>query len=86
MLLLFPGIFSYGPQAHLLRGVVEQNVIFHVMDYALCLSESKRSICRKEGLIDRRNSGVSLVKTRGTLTFSFLLVVSVLIGYLVNSV
>ena len=57
---LFAGIHSQGPQAHLLRGVVEQNVIFHVMDYALCLSESKKAICRTEGLISGRNSSVSL--------------------------
>ncbi|XP_066925295.1 alkaline phosphatase-like [Clytia hemisphaerica] len=54
------GIYSQGPQAHLLRGVVEQNVIFHVMDYALCLSESKKSICRTEGLISGRNNSVTL--------------------------
>ncbi|MDO5620842.1 MAG: alkaline phosphatase [Paracoccus sp. (in: a-proteobacteria)] len=29
------GIFAYGPWAHLFGGVVEQNVIFHVMNYAV---------------------------------------------------
>ena len=47
---LFLGIYASGPQAHMIRGVVEQNYIFHVMDYALCLSESKSSICEREGL------------------------------------
>jgi alkaline phosphatase len=27
-------IFAYGPMAHLLQGITEQNYIFHVMDYA----------------------------------------------------
>ncbi|EDO45655.1 predicted protein [Nematostella vectensis] len=41
------GIYSRGPWAHLLTGVVEQNVIFHVMDHALCLSSSKQGTCSK---------------------------------------
>ncbi|XP_048583897.1 alkaline phosphatase, tissue-nonspecific isozyme [Nematostella vectensis] len=41
------GIYSTGPWADLLTGVVEQNYIFHVMDHALCLSQSKQSQCTK---------------------------------------
>ncbi|MCB1809020.1 MAG: alkaline phosphatase [Candidatus Competibacteraceae bacterium] len=33
------GIFAQGPKAYLFRGVVEQNYIFHVMDYAASLRE-----------------------------------------------
>ena len=44
---LFLGIHATGPFAHLFRGVVEQSYIFHVMDYALCLTESKQSFCTK---------------------------------------
>jgi alkaline phosphatase len=32
-------IFARGPQAHLFRGVREQNYIFHVMKYAFGASE-----------------------------------------------
>lgn len=31
------GIYSRGPFSHLLRGVVEQSFIPHVMKYAACL-------------------------------------------------
>ncbi|KAK3717864.1 hypothetical protein QZH41_004281 [Actinostola sp. cb2023] len=41
------GIYSQGPWADLLTGVVEQNVIFHVVDRSLCLSDSKQSQCTK---------------------------------------
>ena len=74
----FLGIYSYGPQAHLLRGVVEQNVIFHVMDYALCLSESKKEICRAEGLLPKQGSNNANYKT---LSYA-LLVLSVLLSAL----
>jgi alkaline phosphatase len=30
-------IFAYGPQAHLFHGIMEQNVIYHVMADALGL-------------------------------------------------
>ena len=33
------------------HGVVEQPYVFHVMDYALCLSESKQKSCVKH--VDR---------------------------------
>ncbi|XP_015752481.1 PREDICTED: alkaline phosphatase, tissue-nonspecific isozyme-like [Acropora digitifera] len=39
------GIFAEGPGAYLFHGVVEQQYVFHVMDYALCLSESKQKSC-----------------------------------------
>jgi alkaline phosphatase len=32
-------IYGRGPQAHLLRGVLEQNVIFHVMAEALGMQD-----------------------------------------------
>ncbi|KAJ7388201.1 hypothetical protein OS493_039273, partial [Desmophyllum pertusum] len=31
----------------LVHGVVEQQYVFHVMDHALCLSESKQKSCDK---------------------------------------
>lgn len=33
------GVFASGPWAHLLSGVIEQNVIPHVMAYASCVGE-----------------------------------------------
>lgn len=30
-------IFATGPQAHLFRGVIEENVIAHIMAYAACI-------------------------------------------------
>lgn len=39
------GIYADGPGAYLFRGVVEQPYIFHVMDHAMCLSDSKRDTC-----------------------------------------
>ena len=41
------GVFADGPGAYLFHGVVEQQYIFHVMDYALCLTESKQKSCVK---------------------------------------
>lgn len=37
------GIFASGPWAHLLSGVVEQNVIPHVMAYAACVGDGETS-------------------------------------------
>ena len=45
--LLYTGIYATGPFAHLFHGVVEQSYIFHVMDYALCLTRSKEELCTK---------------------------------------
>lgn len=33
------GIFAIGPYAHLFTGVLEQNVIPHLMAYASCVGE-----------------------------------------------
>lgn len=41
------GVFADGPGAYLFHGVVEQQYVFHVMDFALCLSESKQKSCEK---------------------------------------
>ncbi|XP_048578225.1 alkaline phosphatase isoform X2 [Nematostella vectensis] len=41
------GIYADGPGAYLMHGVVEQNYIFHVMDHALCLSDSKQGTCTR---------------------------------------
>ena len=43
----FAGVFAEGRGAYLFHGVVEQQYVFHVMDYALCLSESKQKSCEK---------------------------------------
>jgi len=45
------GVFADGPGAYLFHGVVEQPYVFHVIDYALCLSESKQKSCVKH--VDR---------------------------------
>ncbi|XP_068755644.1 alkaline phosphatase-like [Montipora capricornis] len=41
------GIFAEGPGAYLFHGVVEQQYVFHVMDYSLCLSKSKQKSCER---------------------------------------
>lgn len=41
------GIYADGPGAYLFHGVVEQQYIFHVMDHALCLSDSKQDTCEQ---------------------------------------
>lgn len=41
------GIYADGPGAYLFHGVVEQQYIFHVMDHALCLSDTKQGSCDK---------------------------------------
>lgn len=46
-LLWFSGIYADGPGAYLFHGVVEQQYIFHVMDHALCLSDSKSANCER---------------------------------------
>jgi len=45
------GVFADGPGAYLFHGVVDQQYVFHVMDFALCLSESKQKLCVKH--VDR---------------------------------
>ncbi|XP_020627403.1 alkaline phosphatase-like isoform X1 [Orbicella faveolata] len=41
------GVYADGPGAYLFHGVVEQQYIFHVMDHAMCLSESKQGTCEQ---------------------------------------
>merc|ERR1712212_510562 len=41
------GIFSRGPGAHLLRGSLEENVIHHVINYALCQGDYA-TVCDKK--------------------------------------
>lgn len=41
------GIFARGPSAHLLRGSLEENVIHHVINYALCQGEFA-TVCDKK--------------------------------------
>eukprot|EP00795_Rhopilema_esculentum_P004737 gene4737-21036_t len=45
------GVYARGPRAHLIHGVLEQNAIFHVMDYALCLSDSKKTLCEDQSRV-----------------------------------
>ena len=35
------GIYALGPMSHLFRGVMEQNVIAHVMAHAACIGDYK---------------------------------------------
>ena len=35
--------YATGPRSHFLRGVVEQNYLFQIMDYALNLTERARA-------------------------------------------
>ncbi|KAK2570594.1 Alkaline phosphatase [Acropora cervicornis] len=51
------GIFADGPGAYLFHGVVEQQYIFHVLDHALCLSQSKQNSCYRQG--DRRQVDIN---------------------------
>lgn len=42
------GIFAIGPHAHLFAGVVEQNLIPHIMAYTACLGDySSTDLCYK---------------------------------------
>ena len=41
------GIYADGPGAYLFHGVVEQQYIFHVMDHALCLSDTTQDTCEQ---------------------------------------
>ncbi|XP_057299612.1 alkaline phosphatase-like isoform X1 [Hydractinia symbiolongicarpus] len=50
------GIYARGTQSHLIRGVVEQNYIFHVVDYALCLSQNKQKLCAEEKTTTKSSS------------------------------
>lgn len=42
------GIFAIGPHAHLFDGVIEQNLIPHIMAYSACLGDySNTDLCYK---------------------------------------
>ena len=41
------GIYADGPGAYLFHGVVEQQYIFHVMNHALCLSDTTQDTCEQ---------------------------------------
>ncbi|KAJ7349556.1 hypothetical protein OS493_038580 [Desmophyllum pertusum] len=41
------GVYADGPGAYLFHGVFEQQYVFHVLDHALCLSNSKQKSCDK---------------------------------------
>lgn len=45
-------IFAQGPWAHLFTGVMEQNVIPHLMSYASCVGESANVCDKKEWSLD----------------------------------
>ena len=69
------GIYADGPGAYLFHGVVEQQYIFHVMDHALCLSDSKKGLCQKHvtrGGPGKINKGV---KSQGRIAVIYVLVV-----------
>jgi len=44
------GIYARGPQAHLVRGVMEQSDIYHIIDYSMCLTEDARNMCKGQGI------------------------------------
>lgn len=44
---IISGVYADGPGAYLFHGVFEQPYVFHVMDHALCLSNSKQESCAK---------------------------------------
>jgi len=76
------GIYADGPGAYLFHGVVEQQYIFHVMDHALCLSDSKQGSCDKHvarGGPAKKNKGsknqdLLFTKTK-RLAFIFLVII-----------
>lgn len=49
-------IFAHGPWAHLFTGVVEQNVIPHIMAYASCVGKGL-SVCELEAANKRPQKG-----------------------------
>ncbi|CAH3032764.1 unnamed protein product [Porites lobata] len=72
------GIYADGPGAYLFHGVVEQQYIFHVMDHALCLSDSKKETCDKHvtrgGPVKSDSSKTQVLKTKCLiLTFALVL-------------
>ena len=71
------GICADGPGAYLFHGVVKQQYIFHVMDHALCLSDSKQGTCNKHvtrgGPVTSDSSKTQVFKTK-CLILTFALV------------
>ena len=47
---ILQGIYARGPQAHLVRGVMEQSDIYHIIDYSMCLTEDARNMCKGQGI------------------------------------
>ena len=85
MFLPFTGVFADGPGAYLFHGVVDQQYVFHVMDYALCLSESKQKSCEKHVTRGGKphNNNKTLCSKSGTNTLTLpLLYVLLLIAAL----
>jgi hypothetical protein len=77
--LLHVGIYATGPFAHLFHGVVEESYIFHVMDYALCLTKSKQEICTKP---PDRGGPVGPTSHSINVQFSaFLLIMTLVVSY-----
>lgn len=70
------GIYSQGPFAHLLTGVVEQNYIFHAMMHSLCLFPTSNSpSCQR---YTTRGSAVSSSASNMLLLIVMLLLVKLL--------
>ena len=70
---MYIGIYANGPGAYLFHGVVEQQYIFHVMDHAMCLSDSKQGSCDKHvarGGPPRKSDGS---KNQSFIAFIFVL-------------
>ena len=71
------GICADGPGTYLFHGVVEHLYIFHVMDHALCLSDSKQGTCDKHvtrgGPVTSDSSKTQVLKTK-CLILTFALV------------
>ena len=63
------------PGASLFHGVVEQQYIFHVMDHALCLSDSKQETYDKHvtrgGPVKSDSSKTQVLKTKCLISTSF---------------
>lgn len=75
------GVYADGPGAYLVHGTVEQQYTFHVMDHALCLSDSKQETCDKHvargGKPKPKSSGDRLISSASSvaLAIAFLLAV-----------
>lgn len=54
-------LYAQGPMAHLVRGVLEQNVVAHILDYAACLGDSQG---RRSRCLDSASSSTALFSAR----------------------